>query len=437
MFDPSVRDAWHEEIFRVVFYAKTGLARWRRSRHSWIAVSAKTERQVAEVAGEYGPVAVAEVLIQKLWLRGDFRREGLRTRRGERVRVVHPGTWNRLGGPDFKGAELEIGERRVVGDVEMHFYQRDWMLHGHHENHAFDGVVLHVLVFEPPEEAPPVRTRAGTRPEECVLAPLMATDLESYAEQDALRQLEERDLYELAMPLLELPVEQRRALLREEARRRWEAKVSFAAARVSELGWREACHQMALTTLGHARNRRGMHAVAQRVGFAAWRRERPLPEALAADDSHNWVRSGIRPASQPLARLRQYAQWMERVGDWPDQLKALARTEGLGGVPEESTAAYRRRVGMRAQRDRFAARVAGGTLRGTRWDTLLVDVFFPLCATRHQSETWATVWYHWFPGDMPERFGDLLRVAGLHRDGRAWPLCNGSYQGVLRWLASR
>ncbi len=400
-------------------------------------MSVKTEFQVAEVAGEYGPVAVAEVLIQKLWLRGDFRRESLCTRGGERVRIIHPGTWNRLGGPDFKGAELEIGERRVVGDVEMHFYQRDWILHGHHENPAFNGVVLHVLVFEPPEEAPAVRTCAGTRPDECVLAPLMSTDLESYAEHDALRQLEERDLLELALPLLDLPVERRRALLREEARRRWEAKAAFARARVEEVGWDEACHRMALITLGYSRNRRGMHAVGQRVPLAKWREQPPDADALARDDSFAWARGGIRPANQPRARLRQYGRWVAAVGDWPSALRSLARAEGLAGSTEEATAAYRRRIGARALRERFAERVAGSAVSGTRWDTLLVDVLFPLCATVDRPEDWATVWYHWFAGDMPDRFSDFLRVAGLHREPRVRPVCNGSYQGVLRWLASR
>ncbi len=397
----------------------------------------RDEHQVAELPGEYGPVSISELLVQKLWLRGDFRKEELQTRSGEAIRILHPGTWNRLGGPDFKGAELEIGGVRHFGDIEMHFYQRDWKLHGHHENPAFDGVVLHVLVFEPSSGSAAVLTSAGRRLAECVLAPLMSMDLESYAEHDALRQLDERDLLELAAPLLELDLADRRARLREEAMQRWAAKVAFVGARVDAAGWAEACHQLALVTLGYARNRSGMHALAHRISLEAWLHSPPDPEKLAAEDAFEWVRSGLRPANQPRTRLRQYATWVAQVGNWPDRLEQLAGAFELEGSLEETTAAYRRRVRASVVRKRLASEVAGGAVVGTRFDTLLADVLMPLCACRTDPERWAAAWYHWFAGDMPDALNAFLRVAGLHRNPRQWPVSNGSYQGVLRWLVSR
>ena len=66
-----------------------------------------------------GREALTERHVQAVWYDRDLRPDRLVSRRGERVAVVHPGTWNLEAGPDFLGAVLEVGEppRRVVGDV--------------------------------------------------------------------------------------------------------------------------------------------------------------------------------------------------------------------------------------------------------------------------------------------------------------------------------
>lgn len=165
---------------------------------------------LAEYQGPLGPVSIPELLIQKIWLRREYQSERLLTLSGRRLKVLHPGAWNRLGGPDFRDAELEFDGVRVRGDIEVHFRLCDWRAHGHDVDPAYNRVVLHVLVFDPGRGGPDVRTQAGTTPESLLLTPHLLEDLESYALRDAVRALEGDDVLDLAAPLLSQPLEGRR-----------------------------------------------------------------------------------------------------------------------------------------------------------------------------------------------------------------------------------
>ena len=64
---------------------------------------------VEEMPGLYGPFTFSERLLQRLWARGEFDAAGARTADGRAVEILEPGKWNRLGGPDFRGARLRLG----------------------------------------------------------------------------------------------------------------------------------------------------------------------------------------------------------------------------------------------------------------------------------------------------------------------------------------
>lgn len=85
--------------------------------------------------------------LQAVWFDPALRPDGLRTREGDSVVVVHPGEWNTGAGPDFLQAELVIGGHRVRGDVEVHLSPGDWTLHGHGRDERYRQVVAHVTWF--------------------------------------------------------------------------------------------------------------------------------------------------------------------------------------------------------------------------------------------------------------------------------------------------
>jgi len=64
---------------------------------------------------------------------------------GNVVEVVFPGEYNRDSGPDFFNTKVMIGETIWVGNAEVHINSSDWYRHGHHEDQAYNNVVLHII----------------------------------------------------------------------------------------------------------------------------------------------------------------------------------------------------------------------------------------------------------------------------------------------------
>ena len=58
--------------------------------------------------------APPEKLLQAVWQHQRLRRDQLKTADGKSVRVLHPGFASAEGGPDFRGAVLQIGDEEPV-----------------------------------------------------------------------------------------------------------------------------------------------------------------------------------------------------------------------------------------------------------------------------------------------------------------------------------
>ena len=87
-----------------------------------------------------------ERLLQAIWQHQRLRRDQLRTLDGEAVRVLHPGFGSVEGGPDFRGAVVQIGDAAPrSGDVEVDIRTSGWRAHGHDRNPAFQNVFLQVV----------------------------------------------------------------------------------------------------------------------------------------------------------------------------------------------------------------------------------------------------------------------------------------------------
>mgnify|MGYP001167096109 FL=1 len=80
---------------------------------------------------------------QEQWLIGD-----LRTTDGHWIRIVYRGIWTHRRGPDFADALIDLGGTLLSGDIELHVRSSDWFAHGHHEDPAYDTVVLHAVWYD-------------------------------------------------------------------------------------------------------------------------------------------------------------------------------------------------------------------------------------------------------------------------------------------------
>lgn len=98
-----------------------------------------------------------EDFLHYVWRYLLFKNFNLVSTRGESLVVQAVGKHNRNAGPDFLESIIRIGSTRWAGAVEIHVSSSDWYAHKHHQDPAYNGVVLHV-VYEANRE---VYTQSG------------------------------------------------------------------------------------------------------------------------------------------------------------------------------------------------------------------------------------------------------------------------------------
>lgn len=399
-------------------------------------VLAHATSALAELQGLYGPYAFPELLLQKLWWRREFDVDQARTADGRPVRVLSPGRWNRLGGPDFRDAVIDLGAERVRGAVEVHLRAEDWAAHRHAANRAYDGVVLHVVLFPP--KHPYTAGTGGRAIPILALLPLLWHDLEEYAADEAVAALLNRAEHRIASELAPLPPAILHERLLAGARRRWSEKVRYAQTRLERLGWDHACHHAALEILGYRANRVGMLRIATAWPLARWTSGEADPAALFEEHREHWALQGVRPANHPRRRLRQYHQWVRSCPDWPQVLENWARRQA---APRHEAGALpigtgRRELGFPAAWIVLLQVIgAGSAVARPRADHLVGDGFLPLltargCLNPRAAFAW---WWQGYPGDLPDPIQRALRELGLSGTG-ASPAALGPAQGLLAWL---
>ncbi len=91
---------------------------------------------------------ISERLLRCIWYDRLYKEHKLSPLDGRKIAVHSPGTWNLESGPDFKRAEITIGDVRLKGDVELHIDPSGWRLHGHPADPGYDNVILHVTLLK-------------------------------------------------------------------------------------------------------------------------------------------------------------------------------------------------------------------------------------------------------------------------------------------------
>lgn len=385
------------------------------------------QQNVQEIQGLYGDFSVSERLLQKIWLRQDAAFLGAITCSGKKIEVLHVGRWNHGAGPDFKAAHLRIDGLSVQGDIEVHFYESDWQAHGHHRDANFDQVMLHILLFPPKAQTQAAQTLGGRQPECLVLLSLLDGDLEAYASDEALRDLESMQHPDWMGYLLNQSPASCWQQIRTAAQARWQQKVNFARKRLESTNWSEACHQLCLEVLGYRHNRAVMGRLALRYPFAGLRVDSNAAEVWFAAFSQDWVTVGMRPSNQPKLRLQQYQHLLLRSPDWP-----LALQKILGDCPtfsaDLSTRQFRQAAQLAKLMQLIAIELMGATIPRGKLDAIICDAMLPLAEAAGLLDAYL-YWLHWPHANCPEGILNCVRKTQL--TNREYPLSNGMVQGVL------
>lgn len=86
-----------------------------------------------------------EEFLYYLWKYSLYDKDSLVDNEGHKITVIHPGEYNRDSGPDFFNARVIINGTEWAGNVEIHNLASHFITHGHHRDHSFDNVILHVV----------------------------------------------------------------------------------------------------------------------------------------------------------------------------------------------------------------------------------------------------------------------------------------------------
>jgi hypothetical protein len=298
-----------------------------------------------EAVSEPAAEGIPERWLQQIWRHQRLDREALVTDDGRRVRVLHPGFWNRGAGPDFHDAVIAFdGSPAVQGGIEVDLVPRGWHSHGHDRNPAFRGVVLQVVWNgSAPEGSPPI-----LRLEHRLDTPLEV--LGPWLDEEAPNLLPNLIVGRCSAPLRTLARESVAELLRQAADVRLGRKAEEFTARAGVVGWDRALWEGVFAALGYRGNVWPMRRIAEVLaidgtpggsGLESWQARlfgvagmlEPIPGQRDSDRIrelwHSWWRdrdaladsvlprfswrlSGVRPSNHPQRRLALAAHWIAR-----------------------------------------------------------------------------------------------------------------------------
>jgi hypothetical protein len=214
----------------------------------------------------------SELELQARWFAGDFGRSFVSTR-GNHIDVVQFGSWNREAGPDFSDVAISVnGGEPILGSIEIDLVDRNWELHGHAANPAFDETVLHVFVDKSDREFF-TRTKSNRNVPQIQIDP--ATLPEAFSANIPLARPGR-----CQAPLKNLPAERVRNVLDAAAQFRLQKKTTRLRAKIDNQNADEALFQEIAAALGYKENKLPFTLIAQRFSLKNLRKNMGDAEAV-------------------------------------------------------------------------------------------------------------------------------------------------------------
>src|SRR2546421_782052 len=220
----------------------------------------------------------SELELQARWFAGDFGRSFVSTR-GNHIDIVQFGSWNRQAGPDFSNAAISVnGGQPIAGSIEIDLVDRNWELHGHATNPAFEETVLHVFVDKSDREFF-ARTKSNRNVLQIRIDPAILP--EAFSANIPLARPGR-----CQAPLGNLPKDRIRSVLDAAAQFRLQKKAARIRAKIdncqsgSDHGADEALFQEIAAALGYKENKLPLTLIAQRLPLKTLRKNLDDAEAI-------------------------------------------------------------------------------------------------------------------------------------------------------------
>jgi Protein of unknown function (DUF2851) len=213
-----------------------------------------------------------ELELQARWFAGEFGRNFV-SATGDTIDIVQFGAWNRESGPDFRDAAIRVnGGEPLRGCIEIDLVDRNWDLHGHAVNPAFEETVLHVFVDKSDREFF-TRTKSNRNVPQIRIDP--ATLPEAFSANIPLARPGR-----CQAPLGNLPEDRVRSVLDAAAQFRLKKKAARIRAKIDNHGRDEALFQELAGALGYKENKLPFTLIAQRLSLKSLRERTANAEAI-------------------------------------------------------------------------------------------------------------------------------------------------------------
>ena len=255
----------------------------------------------------------SELELQARWFAGDFGSSFVSTN-DDKIDIVQFGVWNREAGPDFSDTAIRVnGGEPIRGSVEFDMTDRNWELHGHSANPAFENTVLHVFVHQ-----------AGPR---CFTRTLSNREvLQVRVDPNALAESFSANLPlarpgRCQAPLNQLPQEQLRSVLEAAAQFRLQTKATRLRRMIDNHPGDESLFQEIAAALGYKQNKLPFTLLAQRLPLKSLRESPADAEAqlfgiagfLETPDLDTYARSTKRYVRELWDRWWPHREQMQRL----------------------------------------------------------------------------------------------------------------------------
>ena len=86
-----------------------------------------------------------EQLLHYVWKFKLFGISPFVTTEGDEIEIIDSGILNSNAGPDFFNAKVKVGNKTWAGNIEIHKSSSDWKKHKHHNDSAYNSIILHVV----------------------------------------------------------------------------------------------------------------------------------------------------------------------------------------------------------------------------------------------------------------------------------------------------
>ncbi len=253
---------------------------------------------------------------------------------GRQFKLIHQGDYNaNESGPDFLNAKIEIDGITWAGNIEIHVKSKDWFVHNHHFDNAYDSVILHVVYQHNGE----VKVRDSILP---VLELKEWVDHTHYRKFESLLKAKRTILCGSSIqsfPSIYFIEMQERALSQRLARKTstifhnthsedpknvlYYLIAKAMGAKVNQLPFEELTQRLPLSVLKRLRKKKQVEALCLASGLFAPTTEQDV--FLTSDLKQNgtfenhvfksaWKHGGVRPANHPSHRVIQFAHIVQK-----------------------------------------------------------------------------------------------------------------------------